>query len=491
MVAVTTRERYDLANVVVDEGYLGSFVSSPRDRLLRVFGRKKGGKKKRLIKDVLRVGTWCTGLDEYDEPTFWHVTPKDLKHLANRFNEHAMCGIRHNLCWGHGDPYTLETDDRDTIADLAQAAVIGDTLYTASWITDPDDYRDLKKVDRQVSVRVRRNWRDGRGKVWPGDSLLHVAVCDHPVMDGQGPFIDLSIEERIMPLGKRRRRNDRRRGQRSSFRDLQNEDEEGDDTGDGGDDGGDGADGGGTSESDNDLTEAIDASPPGTTVVPLDDTVKKINRLLPDGIDIPQDGPAAVTEQNFNEQLEIVVAIAEGTGAIPTEGEKEAEEDAIAAGGGGDVLLTDDGGDGSLDELPLSLSNRSKKRKGNSPIDRLTNLVEKGFKQLSNRMDKIEKAESEDDEADYTDAVRDLANRRVINGRQVRSLMKTGKATGWKMELLDGYYGDEDGDDGETRQLSMYDRKSRRRASNKPPASGRLTPRMTDEEANEKAKQLM
>ena len=112
----------------------------------------------------------------------------------------------------------------------------------------------------------------------------------------------------------------------------------------------------GNNNGDSDLMDAIAASPDGTTVIPLKETVAIINRILPPGIDIPD----TVNEQNFTETLELVVSVGESGGMIPTAADKaknDAERKGVSSGGttmeNPDVLVADD----PLAEFPAEFRN--------------------------------------------------------------------------------------------------------------------------------------
>jgi hypothetical protein len=144
----------------------------------------------RVVKDVLRCGQWKVGIDDDGQPLFWNVTLTTLRDLAHSFMEMQAHGQQINLCYGHGDPDTHAVDPRDLIAPIDAVIVKGDRLWIASYVT-PEQARDLSNLAMQVSVRTVAGYRDGAGRPY-GEALLHVAVVDLPVVDGQGPFLDLA-----------------------------------------------------------------------------------------------------------------------------------------------------------------------------------------------------------------------------------------------------------------------------------------------------------
>jgi hypothetical protein len=144
----------------------------------------------RLVKDVLRVGRWKVGQDAQGQPVWWAVTRTTLGEIARQFQLAQSRGIAQNLVWGHGDPATRIVDPRDLIAPLDQVFVEGDTLWVSAYVS-PQRARELRNPAHKVSVRVMENWSDGAGREYP-IMLLHVAVVDQPVLDSQGPFVDLA-----------------------------------------------------------------------------------------------------------------------------------------------------------------------------------------------------------------------------------------------------------------------------------------------------------
>jgi hypothetical protein len=142
--------------------------------------------KKRIVKDVLKVGTFKG----------WQVTPEILSQITSNFYEHKSSGINHPVCWGHGKIAEGEdTDERDSIDDIDDVWTDGKTLWMSAYV-DPEDLKTLKKKRREVSVAVARDWQDATARKWDGHSLLHVAVVTHASVPGQEPFIELSA-----PLG--------------------------------------------------------------------------------------------------------------------------------------------------------------------------------------------------------------------------------------------------------------------------------------------------
>lgn len=145
----------------------------------------------RLVKDVLRTGRWKVGHDERGQPVWWEVSRQTLREIARQFQLAQSRGVAQNLVWGHGDPHTKIVDPRNLIAPLDQVFVEGDTLWASAYLP-ADKARELRNPAHKVSVRVMENWTDGAGRAYP-IMLLHVAVVDQPVLDTQGPFVDLGL----------------------------------------------------------------------------------------------------------------------------------------------------------------------------------------------------------------------------------------------------------------------------------------------------------
>jgi hypothetical protein len=137
--------------------------------------------RKRVVKDIARVGTW------HPSGGPWTITDATLRDMAHNFERMRANGNRVNLVWNHGEPGRVATDARSLIDPLDQVFVDGDTLYATAYVK-PDAF----DLSHQVSIRAIENYRDGAGHVYPGISLLHVALVDHPIIPGQAPFRDMA-----------------------------------------------------------------------------------------------------------------------------------------------------------------------------------------------------------------------------------------------------------------------------------------------------------
>jgi hypothetical protein len=145
--------------------------------------------KVRLVKDALRVGKFLCGCDPDDASAYLNVTPETLNGIVANFNAQAKSGLRHPLCWGHGEK-NKDIDARNIITDLDTVWTDGETLFVAIYV-DPDTHKTLTSERREVSVGLCRDWTDGGGKTWPGQSLLHLAIVSHAAVSGQEPFVQL------------------------------------------------------------------------------------------------------------------------------------------------------------------------------------------------------------------------------------------------------------------------------------------------------------
>lgn len=138
----------------------------------------------RIVKDVLRVGTWkWSG----GEATF---SADDLANIVKSFDAQKGEGIRRPLQWDHSDPETNHASTDQVITYLSDAWVDGDTLWVAAYVT-PEVAKELTEEDWPVSVHVVWNSQDQLGRTWPLQ-LLHVAIVDQPSMPGQQRFAALA-----------------------------------------------------------------------------------------------------------------------------------------------------------------------------------------------------------------------------------------------------------------------------------------------------------
>lgn len=153
--------------------------------ILREFGAPRNiPGKRRLIKDVLRVGTWHMGGQR------WTVKPDTLAQMATNFLRRRELGNAVNIVKTHGDQSTGVVHPDDILLEVDDARIVGDTLYVSAYV-DADQHRYLSNSARKVSIRAADKWRDGDGQEY-STCLLHVAVVDQPIMGGQQPFRELA-----------------------------------------------------------------------------------------------------------------------------------------------------------------------------------------------------------------------------------------------------------------------------------------------------------
>ncbi len=144
----------------------------------------------RVVKDVLRLGRWKAGQSD------WNVTDEVLKTLANEFSAMVAAGVRSSFYWGSrpdGGPLGQHgVEAKNAIAPIDQVFVQDGVLYASAYVTD-EQAKQLANPSHQVSVGVQPDWTDGAFNKY-SLALLHVAIVDHPVVTGQGPFLTLSLD---------------------------------------------------------------------------------------------------------------------------------------------------------------------------------------------------------------------------------------------------------------------------------------------------------
>lgn len=179
----------------------------------------------RVVKDVLRVGTWRTGWDKESKlPTFNYFTPTDLKMIEASFREGQRIGEASNLGKTHGIERALreieeqikdlpEAEKRkrrkelrdalvredalihpdDILQPISNTVFDGKTLWIESYVT-PEQAKYLTTNNgRKVSVGLKRNYQSGNGAVLPV-WMKHVAITDRPVVTGQGNWVAMANE---------------------------------------------------------------------------------------------------------------------------------------------------------------------------------------------------------------------------------------------------------------------------------------------------------
>ena len=144
----------------------------------------------RVVKDVLRVGKWKIGRDAAGKFQFWNVQRGDLIELCNAHRDATCRGVAMNLTKSHGDLATGIVPTDELICPVDEMVVDGDVLWVSCYVT-PEQAKYLRNPACKVSPGIWDDWSDGYGNVYPS-KMLHVAVTDHPVIPGQGPFVAMA-----------------------------------------------------------------------------------------------------------------------------------------------------------------------------------------------------------------------------------------------------------------------------------------------------------
>lgn len=144
----------------------------------------------RLVKDVLRAGSWKVGIDAAGKPIMWDVSANLLRQIAQQVQLAQHRGVAMNLTKSHGNLATGIVPTDDLISPLDEVIADGDVLWISTYVT-PEQAANLTNPACKVSPFVMANWIDGLGNTYP-EMLLHVAVTDQPVLPGQGPFVAMA-----------------------------------------------------------------------------------------------------------------------------------------------------------------------------------------------------------------------------------------------------------------------------------------------------------
>lgn len=151
----------------------------------------------RFAKDVLRPATLHprnSGPQKFDGPR--------IQRLANRLKEMISAKVPIPLAWEHqpdAKPVPLSLPDAAARRAKHHIAYLSDgqidqsgKLQTVFDVEDQADAAQIKKV-KYVSPAIVTDFRDGTGRVWPGESIIHVAVTPRPVDHLQEPVREVPV----------------------------------------------------------------------------------------------------------------------------------------------------------------------------------------------------------------------------------------------------------------------------------------------------------
>lgn len=342
--------------------------------------QKKNPEKQmtRLVKDVLRVGRWKVGFqkDEKSEwvPVYWNVTEDTLDEIVDNFHLQLQNGVTHPLCWGHVTNGKPDIDARETISQVDDLFHENGTLYMTSYVSRPQA-TILQNQKRQVSIGADSDIEDGEGRIYPGESLVHVAVVEHPVVPGQGEFIQLSQPNKKLQTP-----------QAGSKK----------------------------------------------MAITFETLVAGINQLLPDGADLPTEGEGAVTEENFDQMFALALSM-----MGKKDPAEEAGDDTTDNGGGGDSEIVGEpvGDVPALEELPVEMQNRMKK---DPAMLSLFNHFSKKIGESSKELSLIKATERKAKEDAFSGRLSDMG-RAGLDPKTITELKQLGKQTGYELSLLKPY----------------------------------------------------
>ncbi len=153
---------------------------------------------RRFEKDILRVGNW-----HLPDGRVFRATPERVRHLGQRLSEMLQAGLQIPLAFEHQEATGPMTADEAAAALRAKVQRTLGHAMSAKLDEDGETILGLFEVpvdadgdsllrNRFVSPEVVQNFRDGNGRVWPGESISHVAVTPRPVQHRQSAAVEVA-----------------------------------------------------------------------------------------------------------------------------------------------------------------------------------------------------------------------------------------------------------------------------------------------------------
>lgn len=146
----------------------------------------------KLNKDVLYAGTW-----KLADGRLFKCSPDEIPHFAKRMSEMLGVGLNIPLTWEHQENiYAMSQEEmQKKLADTTKATLgwaesaeaKAGALNMEVNVPAEDDASKLQTI-RFVSPTIKNNYVDSKGRMWPGKSIIQLAVTPIPVQHEQKPF---------------------------------------------------------------------------------------------------------------------------------------------------------------------------------------------------------------------------------------------------------------------------------------------------------------
>lgn len=124
-------------------------------------------------------------------------TPDRIKHLANRMDEFRQAGLKIYCPIKHdGSNPSNAPKENLNFGEWKQTLLNTDGSLNAELdVPLEEDAKRIGKTIKEVSPYIVNDWKDGNGRIWPGESILHITATTHTVDRNQDNFVPLSISD--------------------------------------------------------------------------------------------------------------------------------------------------------------------------------------------------------------------------------------------------------------------------------------------------------
>lgn len=166
-----------------------------------------------FLKEIIRPGTYHPVDPSTGKTRTKVVTPQDVHHFAKAFSDMRKSGLKvpapkmHYLQDGSGKLYVPGPSDNfrksdDYVGHWKQTWIDKSTGALMGVLDVPleDDAKKIGTVITEVSPYISPEFTDGSGKKWE-NCLRHIAVVQHPVINGQPNFKPLPNESELAGVG--------------------------------------------------------------------------------------------------------------------------------------------------------------------------------------------------------------------------------------------------------------------------------------------------